>query len=74
MMCRPQSYDNAATVAGIHEGVQAILNGKNNVWIIRLTCVVSTLFAESASCMRDIFWNLRKCFLSFVLPPIDGMY
>ena len=29
MMCRAQAYDNAATMSGIHGGVQAILKRKN---------------------------------------------
>ena len=29
MMCRSQGYDNAATMAGIHGGVQALIKEKN---------------------------------------------
>ena len=31
MMCRSQGYDNAATMAGIHGGVQALIKEKNNL-------------------------------------------
>lgn len=45
MMCRAQGYDNAATMAGIHGGVQAILKRKlflMDVWTIHLTCAANT--------------------------------
>lgn len=53
MMCRAQGYDNAATMAGVHGGVQAILKGKNNkaifngrAWTIPSTYAVNILLLK----------------------------
>uniref|UniRef100_UPI003590127A zinc finger MYM-type protein 1-like n=1 Tax=Myxine glutinosa TaxID=7769 RepID=UPI003590127A len=78
MMCRAQGYDNAATMAGIHGGVQALLKGKNKKAIFN-GCVDHSFnlcgqhsFAENASCVTFLEL-LRQCFISLLLPPIDGM-
>ncbi|XP_061469367.1 zinc finger MYM-type protein 1-like [Rhineura floridana] len=70
MMCRTQGYDNAATMAGIHGGVQAILKGKNKKAIFN-GCVDHSLnlcsqhsFAENASCVT-FFGTLETMFSFF---------
>ncbi|XP_056392625.1 zinc finger MYM-type protein 1-like [Hyla sarda] len=70
MMCRSQGYDNAATMAGIHGGVQSILNEKNRKAIFN-GCVDHSLnlcgqhsFAENASCVT-FFGTLQTMFTFF---------
>ncbi|XP_063794591.1 zinc finger MYM-type protein 1-like [Pseudophryne corroboree] len=69
MMCRSQGYDNAATMAGIHGGVQAILKRKNRKAIFS-GCVDHSLnlcgqhsFAENASCVT--FFGTLEAMYSF---------
>lgn len=71
MMCRAQGYDNAATMAGIHGGVQAILKGKNKKAIFN-GCVDHSLnlcgqhsFAENVTCVT-FFGTLETMFSFFV--------
>uniref|UniRef100_A0A8C5PE46 TTF-type domain-containing protein n=1 Tax=Leptobrachium leishanense TaxID=445787 RepID=A0A8C5PE46_9ANUR len=70
MMCRSQGYDNAATMAGIHGGVQAIIKEKNKKAIFS-GCVDHSLnlcgqhsFAENASCVK-FFGTLQTMFTLF---------
>ncbi|XP_040275768.1 zinc finger MYM-type protein 1-like [Bufo bufo] len=70
MMCRSQGYDNAATMAGIHGGVQSILKGKNRKAIFN-GCVDHSLnlcgqhsFAQNASCVT-FFGTLQTMFSFF---------
>ena len=70
MMCRAQGYDNAATMSGIHGGVQAILKRKNKKAIFN-GCVDHSLnlcgqhsFAENASCVT-FFGTLEGIFSFF---------
>nr|XP_047137629.1 uncharacterized protein LOC124805786 [Hydra vulgaris] len=57
MMCRSQGYDNAATVAGIHGGVQKVISDKSNKAIFNgcidhsLNLCVQHSFAVNASCV-----------------------
>lgn len=69
MMCRSQGYDNSATMAGIHGGVQAILKRKNRKAIFN-GCVDHSLnlcgqhsFAENASCVT--FFGTLEMFSFF---------
>ena len=69
-MCRAQGYDNAANMAGIHGGVQAILKGKNKKAIFN-GCVDHSLnlcgqhsFAENVSCVT-FFGTLETMFSFF---------
>ncbi|XP_040197560.1 zinc finger MYM-type protein 1-like [Rana temporaria] len=70
MMCRAQGYDNAATMAGIHGGVQSIIREKNKKAIFN-GCVDHSLnlcgqhsFAENASCVT-FFGTLQSMFSFF---------
>ncbi|XP_053569321.1 LOW QUALITY PROTEIN: zinc finger MYM-type protein 1-like [Bombina bombina] len=70
MMCRAQGYDNAATMAGKHGGVQSILKEKNKKAIFN-GCVDHSLnlcgqhsFAENASCVT-FFGTLQTMFSFF---------
>ncbi|KAM9311655.1 zinc finger MYM-type protein 1-like [Gastrophryne carolinensis] len=70
MMCRSQGYDNAATMAGIHGGVQSILMEKNRKAVFN-GCVDHSLnlcgqhsFAENASCVT-FFGTLQAMFSFF---------
>lgn len=70
MMCRAQGYDNAATMAGIHGGVQAILKGINKKLVFN-GCVDHSLnlcgqhsFAENASCVT-FFGTLESMYAFF---------
>ena len=79
MMCRAQDYDNAATMSGIHRGVQAIWKRKNKKAIFN-GCVDHSLnlcgqhsFAENASCIT-FFSTLERMFSFFMLLLIDGMF
>lgn len=69
MMCRAQGYDNAATMSGLHGGVQAILKRKNKKAIFN-GCVDHSLnlcgqhsFAENASCVT--FFGTLETMYSF---------
>ena len=70
MMCRAQGYDNAATMAGIHGGVQAILKEKNKKAVFN-GCVDHSLnlcgqhsFAENSLCVT-FFGPLERMFAFF---------
>src|SRR6218665_1287057 len=70
MMCRAQGYDNAATMSGIHGGVQALLKRKNHKAIFN-GCVDHSLnlcgqhsFAVNASCVT-FFGTLESMFSFF---------
>nr|XP_047132432.1 zinc finger MYM-type protein 1-like [Hydra vulgaris] len=70
MMCRSQGYDNAATMAGIHGGVQKIISDKNNKAIFN-GCIDHSLnlcgqhsFAVNASCVT-FFGTIDAIYLFF---------
>ncbi|CAN7946090.1 unnamed protein product [Ixodes hexagonus] len=69
-MCRSQGYDNAANMAGIHGGVQAIIKGENKKAIFN-GCVDHSLnlcghhsFAQNASCVT-FFGSIEALFSFF---------
>ena len=77
-MCLSQSYDNAASMAGVHGGVQAIIRQKNPKAVFN-GCVDHSFnlcgqhsFAESPSCVT--FFAKVESLYFFPLQHIAGIY
>ena len=72
--CRGQSYDNASSMSGKYNGMQAILRQKNNLAVV-IPCAAHSLNLvghDAVSCCRtavDFFDFVQEIYVFFMASP-----